>query len=128
MQQGFVQQCSFRRLLEPFIAGEPRAHDRADTFAGQLKNLHVRRPGWLGKYEQGIQPRSSRIQIAFSGRQVQAQVRQVGIESPQSWNKPARQQTSRATEHEWRIGGALCEFGANAAQALEGFAAGVTQA
>ncbi len=128
MQQGFAQQRGFRRLLEPFIADEPRAHDRADAFAGELKNLHVRRPGWLGKYQQGIQPRSSRIEIAFSGRQVQAQVRQVGIEPPQSRDKPARQQASRATEHEWRIGCALCEFGANAAQALEGFAAGVTQA
>ncbi|MCY1240582.1 hypothetical protein D3C73_1132710 [compost metagenome] len=128
MQQGFVQQCALRRLLEPLIAGEPRAHDRPDTFAGQLENLHVRRPGWLGKDQQGIQSRSSRIEIAFSGRQVQTQVRQVGIEPPQSRDKPARQQASRATEYERGVGRALCEFCADAAQALEGFAAGVTQA
>lgn len=43
-----------------------RAHHRANTFLGEHMHLHVRRPRWLCVNQQCVQPRASRIKVAFT--------------------------------------------------------------
>lgn len=128
MQQRLNRQGRRRGLVQARITGVARAEHRADAFAGQLMYLHVRRPGRLGENQQGIQPWPPWVQIAFAGGQVQAQVRQVGIQPAQARNQPTRQQAAGTTEDERRIGAALSELGTNIPQPLEGLTAGVPQA
>ncbi|MNG04325.1 hypothetical protein D3C84_874490 [compost metagenome] len=125
LQQCFSQQRLSRRLLQAVEAGEVRAEHRANALLGQHMNLHVRRPRWLGKHQQGVQPRAARVEIAFSGRQVQAQLRQVRLQPAQPRDEPACQQATGTAEDERRIGAALAQFGAHPAQTLERVAAGI---
>ncbi|MNR19022.1 hypothetical protein D3C85_1357860 [compost metagenome] len=67
------------------------AHYRANSLIGQHMPLHVRRPRRFGEHQQGVQTRATRVQIAFAGRQMQTQVRQLGLQAPQARNEPARQ-------------------------------------
>ena len=58
---------------------------------------------------------------------MQAQIRQIRIQAPQPWNKPARQQTARTAEDKRRIRAALGQFPAHIPQALERLEAGIAQ-
>ena len=111
--------------LQQLIPGKAGAEYRADSLAGQFIHLHIRRPWRLGEHQQRVQPGATRVQVAFARRQVQAQLRQVGLQAPQPRDEPARQQAARAAQHERRVGAVLAQLGTHAAQALEGLAAGI---
>lgn len=127
LQQGLVEQGLDRCAAQAFDAFEVRAEHRADAFAHQHMHLHVRRPWWFGEHQQGVQPWPAWIEVAFTCRQVQAQLGQLGIEPPQARNEPARQQAARAAQHERRIAGPSHQGRTGVAQAVERFVTGLVK-
>ncbi|MNN74273.1 hypothetical protein D3C81_1904570 [compost metagenome] len=65
MQQGFVQQRDGGRTAQPLETGKVWAQHWPDTLFGQYMYLHVRRPRGFGIHQQRIEPRPTRIKVAF---------------------------------------------------------------
>ena len=128
MQQGFTEQRSSGSLMQ---CGELRitwAKHRADALGGQLEHLHIRWPRRFGEPQGGIHSAAPWVQLAFTGGQLQAQFRQLAVESVQTRDKPARQQATRAGQDKRRVGLPLLQLGTGAAQAVEQFGADIAQA
>src|SRR3990167_8569556 len=126
MQQRLAEEGGGRSLMQFGEMRITRAKHWADALGSQLEHLHIGRPRWLGEPQGGVHASAAWVQIAFAGGQLQAQLWQLAVEPVQARNKPACQQAARAGQDEWRIGLALLQLGAGAAQAAEQVGADIT--